>query len=67
VKEATDPIRNVDAGRVLEELFSNFSATRVTYQKVAHGVALTEWLIINAPQELGEIVELLTKILSTAK
>jgi hypothetical protein len=58
-------IRNVDAGRVLEELFSHFSETRVTYQKVRHGVALTEWLIKNAPGDFKEITELFTKVLSS--
>ncbi len=60
-------IKNVDAGRVLEELFSDFSETRVTYQKVAHGVVLTESLIHNAPEEFKEITELLTKVLGTAQ
>jgi hypothetical protein len=65
MKLAADQIRNVDAGRVLEELFSHLSKTRVTYQKVKHGVALTEWLIKNAPDDFKEIAELLAKVLSS--
>jgi len=65
MKVATDLIRNVDAGRVLEELFSRFSETRVTYQKVGHGVALTEWLIKNAPDDFKELAELLSKVLNS--
>ncbi len=64
-KLAADRIRNVDAGRVLEWLFSHFSETRITYQKVAHGLALTEWLIKNAPDDFKEIAGLLTKVLDT--
>jgi allophanate hydrolase subunit 2 len=60
-----DRIKNVDAGRVLAELFSHFSETRVTYQKVSHGIALTEWLAKNAPDDFKEIAALLSKVLST--
>ncbi len=67
MKLPADRPRNIDAARVLEELFRDFSETRVTYQKVAHGVALSEWLIVNAPEEFKEIIGLLTKILSTAQ
>jgi hypothetical protein len=63
IKTAADRIRYVDAGRVLEELFSDFSETRVSYQKVPHGIALTEWLIKNAPGEFDELVALLAKVL----
>ena len=52
----------VDAGRILEELFNHFSETRVSYEKVGHGVALTEWLINNTPGDLREISELLAKV-----
>jgi hypothetical protein len=58
-----DRPRRVDAARVLEDLFSNFSETRVSYEKVKHGIALTEWLIRNAPEQLDDIVALLTKVL----
>jgi predicted ATPase len=60
-----DPIRNVDAGKVLSEIFSELSETRVSYQKVPHGVALTERLIKNAPEELREVVGMLSTVLKT--
>src|ERR1700730_2696348 len=63
MKTAADRMRNVDAGRILEELFNELSETRVAYQKVPHGVALTECLIKHAPEDLHEIVELLNKSL----
>jgi len=64
VKTPADWLQNVDGARVLEELFRELSETRVEYEKVAHGIALTEWLIENAPGELDEVVQLLSKALS---
>ena len=65
LKTLDDRIRNVDAATVLSEIFSEFSDTRVAYQKVVHGVALTEWLIEHAPEDLREVVEMLSVILKT--
>ena len=65
LKTLDDRIRNVDAATVLSEIFSEFSDTRVAYQKVVHGVALTEWLIEHAPADLREIVEMLAGVLKT--
>lgn len=61
--DTADRIRRVDAVRILEEVFSHFSETRVSYEKVRHGVALTEWLVDNAPEDLREISDLLAKVL----
>lgn len=67
MKTPANRIRYVDAAKVLEELFSDLSQTRVTYQKVPHGVALTEWLIRNAPRDLDEIVALLSRVLKAGQ
>jgi hypothetical protein len=63
MSDSASQIRRVDASRVLEELFSYFSETRVSYEKVAHGVALTEWLIESAPEDLQEVRDLLARVL----
>ena len=63
--DGTDRTKKVNAARVLEELFERFSETRVTYQKVLHGVALTEWLVKNAPGDLNEVAEALSRVLSS--
>lgn len=52
-------IRHVDAAGVLERIFAELSETRVSYQKVRHGVALTEWLTENAPADLMEVEDIL--------
>jgi hypothetical protein len=57
--------RTLDGARVLSEIFNEFSETRVPYEKVRHGIVLTEWLIENAPEDLGEITQLLGQILDT--
>jgi len=50
---------------VLEDLFSEMSEGRVSYQgnKVVNGLALTNWLIQNQPKELHELASLLVDIL----
>ncbi len=53
----------IDAARVLKDIFSELSETRVTYRKVKHSVALTEWLIDHAPEELSEARDILIGLL----
>ena len=52
-------LENVHAARVLEDIFSNLSDNRVTFDKVEHGVLLTEWIISNAQSDLSEVSELI--------
>jgi recombinational DNA repair ATPase RecF len=40
---------------------------RVSYDKVTHGVLLTEWIIENAPQDFKELVSLLNVLIPAAK
>jgi len=56
-------LNTVDGAHVLGEIFSRFSETRVSYQKVAHGIALTEWLIEHRPEDLADVRALLEEIL----
>jgi len=56
-------VANVDGARILKEVFAELSETRVVYDKVKHSVALTEWLIENAPEDLKEIADLLCAML----
>jgi predicted ATPase len=52
-------IKRVDGARILSELFNELSETRVKYEKIKHGIALTESLIKSAPADLEEILSLL--------
>jgi hypothetical protein len=56
-------VKTVDGARVLAEIFSEFSETRVSYQKVRHGITLTERLIEHRPEELAEVSALLEEVL----
>jgi hypothetical protein len=55
--------RDIDAPKLLEALFGEFSENRLTYNKVEHSLELTEWLLAHAPEELKEIGELLGQVL----
>lgn len=52
-------LREVRADRVLCDLFAQLSEGRVAYDKVRHGVALTDWLLEHAPEELREVAQLM--------
>ena len=57
-------LREVHGAKLPTDLFSHFSDTRVHYDKVRHGVALTDWLLENAPEELREVSDLLNTSLA---
>jgi len=52
-------IREVNAGKLLIGIFAEFSEGRVEYDKVLHGLALTEHITEHAPTELDELRDLL--------
>jgi hypothetical protein len=58
-----DRVARVDGGRVLGCVFSELSETRVAYEKVRHGVLITEWLVEHARDDLREVVDLLINAL----
>ena len=59
----TDPswLTEVHGARLLEDLFADLSETRVAYDKVTHGVALTRWLCDNAREDLEELADLMVE------
>lgn len=52
-------LSEVDAAKLLKDLFDDLSQARVAYKKIVHGVALTRWLCENAPEDLREIADLI--------
>lgn len=58
-----DWIKKADAARMLDEMFSDLSGTRVCYDKVKHGVKLTEWIIRNSPADFAELAAFLAPLL----
>ena len=64
--ESTDEewLSEVDGAKLLKDLFGHFSENRVIYRKTEHSVILTERILQISPENLREIRELLTKILT---
>ncbi|WP_408890419.1 ATP-dependent nuclease [Myxococcus faecalis] len=60
-----DPVADVDAPLLLQDLFYAFSEDKLRYNKIQHSIALTDWLIENHPEQLREISDLIRKILDT--
>lgn len=57
------PDARVDGAKLLMALFKDLTNQRLTYDKVAHGTQLTQWLITNRPQALREVADLLERLL----
>jgi hypothetical protein len=56
-------LQGIDGARVLSEMFSELSESRVTYEKTKHGMLLTKWLVQHNPAALEEVAVLLKGIL----
>lgn len=54
---------HIDGARVLKDIFSKLSESRVEFLKTRDSVKLTEWLIQNQPECLEEISKLLDEVL----
>jgi AAA15 family ATPase/GTPase len=52
-------MQNVHGAKILADIFKDFSECRVEYDKVKYGVALTEWIVENAPDDLAEVAEVI--------
>lgn len=57
-------ITTIHGARVLADIFSELSEARVSYDKLRHSGAITEWLIEHTPEDLREIADLLEQILT---
>ncbi len=56
-------LKKVNGAKLLSELFTQFSESRVSYSKTRHSFQLTEWLVSNQPEKLEEIAQSLKEIL----
>jgi hypothetical protein len=63
VADESDWLHKVDAAQLLDAAFTALSGTRVSYDKVKHGLKLTEWIIKNSPGDLDELVTFLKGLL----
>jgi len=53
----------VDGAKLLSDIFSNLSETRVAFRKTTHSPKITEWLIDNEPEQLSELEKPLVSLL----
>lgn len=58
-----DWIKAVHGAKILGDLFSSLSETRVVYDKVKHGTKLTDWIIQNSPTDFQELADYLKTLL----
>lgn len=56
-----DWLAGAHAARLLDDLFNDLSESRVTYDKIVHGAALTRWLCENEPEDLQEVANLIER------
>jgi ABC-type molybdenum transport system ATPase subunit/photorepair protein PhrA len=56
----------VNGARILKDVFAKLSDARVTFDKLRHSVALTDWIIKNDSEKLREIKELLIQLLDNS-
>ena len=59
-----DWIVHVDGTRVLEEIFGQLSEHRVSYDKMRHSVAITDWLLRQQPDDFRELAAWLAGLLA---
>jgi hypothetical protein len=50
-------LKGVHAPKLLTDLFDQLSGVNLAYQKTAHSVLLTEWILANHPNSLSELAD----------
>jgi predicted ATPase len=61
-----DWIIHIDGARVLSEIFAELSENRVSYEKMRHSVAITEWILENNPMQFQELANWIGGLLPAA-
>lgn len=56
-------LKRVDAANLLNDLFNGLTEARVRYDKIKHGLKLTDWIIANAPADFDELRDFLKRAL----
>lgn len=52
-------LSDVHGAKLLDDMFQDLSETRVSYDKVVHGTALTRWLCDSSPEDLQDLARLI--------
>jgi len=56
-------VREINGAKVLLDIFEELSGKTVEYDKVDHGLELTNWIAENSPDELAEVATVLSSLL----
>lgn len=63
--ENPDHLKNIDGAKVLKTIFQDLTNSRVSYNKILHGKAITEWLLEHEPSHLKELANFLHATISS--
>jgi AAA domain, putative AbiEii toxin, Type IV TA system/AAA domain len=65
-RERTESVwlQTVSGAALLQDLFSELSEQRVSYDKVLHGMMLTTWLCVNEFESFAEVVTLIRRAMA---
>ena len=55
--------QNINAAKLLNDLFSELSENRIEFRKTRHSLKLTEWLLEHEPEQMTELAEFLQKVI----
>jgi len=53
----------VDAAKLLADVFNQLTESRVAFDKLKHGIALLKWIVQNSPGDLSELAQFIKEIL----
>ncbi|MFP4103493.1 hypothetical protein [Coleofasciculus sp.] len=56
--------QNINAAKLLNDLFSELSENRIEFRKTRHSLKLTEWLLEHEPEQMIELAEFLQKVIA---
>ncbi|MEQ9354281.1 ATP-dependent nuclease [Coleofasciculus chthonoplastes] len=55
--------QNINAAKLLKDLFSELSEKRIEFRKTRHSLKLTEWLLEHEPEQMTELAEFLQGVI----
>jgi hypothetical protein len=58
-----DWISHIDGARILSEVFAELSENRVSYEKMKHSVAITDWILENNPEHFRDLATWIVGVL----
>jgi hypothetical protein len=60
-------LKTVNGAKLLHDIFGELSEARVTYDKMRHSIALTDWILEHEPGKLHELSDLVIRTLDSGR